>query len=168
MSEYLCKKCDEAFDDLNEFRGHNLRCKVEEKTEKKAERRKRVGVGIPRLKLSYNSQEADYVYRWVNDKDNRIENFQEGGYEFVGKGPEQEGTDVGTRISKVVMTNDDGSPRKAYLMRIKKEWYDEDQAEKHKQLDIVEKQLQGGTDSQGQPGKDGRFIPTEGTTIQRG
>ena len=36
-------------------------------------------------------------------------------------------SDMGTRVSAVVGKNEDGSPLRAYLMKIRNEWYHEDQ-----------------------------------------
>lgn len=109
--------------------------------------RKRTPLSGIRRKLSYDNQDKDYVYRWVNDNDRRLQNAQEGGYEFVEKADRDdhagaddvanENAGVGSAISKIV--NRDGT--KAYLMRIKKEWYEEDQREKQKIPDQIEAQI---------------------------
>lgn len=140
-----------------------------------SDRKQRVPLGGIKMKLSYPNQDPNYEYRWLNDKGNRINEAQDGGYEFVtrseGKAGDEVGSDQGTdsRISKVVMTNEDGSPRRAYLMRIKKDWYKQDQVKKQEYLDNIEKQLMRGIDAKGRPGQDGRYIPSSGgTTIERG
>lgn len=77
-------------------------------------------------------KDPDFVYRFVNDNGSRIHNFQQAGYEIV----EDNGLTVGdTRVSdasslgsaKRVISNDGTN---SILMRIKKEYYEEDQAAK--------------------------------------
>lgn len=116
----------------------------------------RTPLGKVRRKLSYDNQDPDYVYRWVNDNDMRIRDAIEGGYEFVEK--EKKGdhagdedvanteAGVGSGISKVV--NKNGT--RAFLMRIKKEWYEEDQAEKQKIPDAIEEQIRQRNDEYAQ------------------
>lgn len=77
-------------------------------------------------------KDPDFVYRFVNDTGSRLHNFQQAGYEVV----DDDGLTVGdARVSdasslgsaKRVISNDGTA---SVLMRIKKEWYDEDQAAK--------------------------------------
>ncbi|MHC4635860.1 MAG: hypothetical protein ACYSYU_11765 [Planctomycetota bacterium] len=100
----------------------------------KAPRRpKRVPLGT-RSVLTVRPQDKDpnYEYRFINDKDDRIPQAQEAGWEFVASkdkkipvGDPKAGKDtqVGTPVTKAV-----GGGVTAYLMRIHKDWYDEDQA----------------------------------------
>lgn len=76
-------------------------------------------------------KDPNFVYRFVNDTGSRVSNFQQAGYEMV-----QDDLIVGD--SRVIDPSDLGSGKKvtsndgtvSYLMRIKKEWFDEDQAKK--------------------------------------
>ncbi len=108
------------------------------KTER-AERPKRVPVGGPRNILTVAQKDPNYVYRWVNDVPGRIAAFKEGGYEVVTSDNEvgdktvDRGSKLGSAITKSV-----GGQITAVLMRIPKEWYDEDQAAKQKDVDILE------------------------------
>lgn len=76
-------------------------------------------------------KDPNFVYRFVNDTGSRVSNFQQAGYEMV-----QDELIVGD--SRVIDPSDLGSGKKvtsndgtiSYLMRIKKEWFDEDQAKK--------------------------------------
>lgn len=77
-------------------------------------------------------KDPNFEYRFVNDTGSRISNFQQAGYEFVedselvvGDSRVSDPSDIGT--SKRVTSNDGTI---SYLMRIKKEWYDEDQKAK--------------------------------------
>ena len=108
------------------------------KTER-VERPKRVPVGGPRNILTVAQKDPNFVYRWVNDVPGRIAAFKEGGYEVVTSDNEvgdktvDRGSKLGSAITKSV-----GGQITAVLMRIPKEWYDEDQAAKQKDVDILE------------------------------
>lgn len=86
------------------------------------------------------TKDPNYVYRFVNDTGSRIHNFQQAGYELVkddeltvGDSRVQDASELGT--SKRVISNDGTT---SYLMRIKKEWYDEDQKAKAQAIDEQE------------------------------
>src|SRR5574343_700072 len=147
----------------------------EERQQPESPRRKRVPVGVPRLKLNAPNREG-YVRRWVNDDNTRLKDFEEGGYQYVygAKAGDAAGNDVtareglDSRVSRVVGKKDDGSPLTAYLMEIRQDWYDEDQLAKMRIIDEKEAQMRRGEDSQGgRPGHDGRYVPREGITIER-
>ncbi len=77
-------------------------------------------------------KDPSYVYRFVNDTGSRIQNFKAAGYEFVtgddlivGDNRVSDATDLGS--AKRVISNDGTT---SYLMRIKTEWFEEDQASK--------------------------------------
>jgi hypothetical protein len=88
-----------------------------------------------RNRLTFKNLDPDYVYRVVSDKDGRLARAQDGGYEFVesqdslGDQMAAEATKMGKNVSKPV-----GHGVTGYLMRIKKELYDEDQAAKQQQV----------------------------------
>jgi hypothetical protein len=100
--------------------------------------------------LTVKGKDPNYVYRVVNDIDDRIAQFVEGGYELVdndsvdvGDKRVSQGTSLG---SKKIFSVGQGT--KGYLMRIPKEYYDEDQARKQKfvsaqEATIKEKALDG-------------------------
>ena len=77
-------------------------------------------------------KDLGFEYRFVNDTGSRIQNFKAAGYEFVtgddlivGDNRVSDATDLGS--AKRVISNDGTT---SYLMRIKKDWYEEDQASK--------------------------------------
>jgi hypothetical protein len=86
--------------------------------------------------------EPGYHYHVINDKDGRIPSKQAQGYEFVysekpiGDFQVGEATALGSLVCKPV-----GNGRVGYLMRIKQEFYDEDQAAKAKIVDATEAAL---------------------------
>jgi len=109
------------------------------KSEQSKGRKKRVPFGAHRTKLQVADEIKGYVLRWFNDQDGRLQRAQDGGYEFVNKREvpklgigdgqlHQDNSDLNSRVSKVVSR---GEPIiRAYLMKIKQEYYDEDQAAK--------------------------------------
>ena len=114
-------------------------------------RRSRKPFGARRTKLQVEPIKG-FVLRWFNDVDGRVERAQEGGYEFVQKGEienigefeiHQDNSDVNSKVSKVVSR---GEPViRAYLMKIKQAWYDEDQAAKEAVNRQVDESLRQGT-----------------------
>ena len=99
-------------------------------------------------------KDPNYVYRFVNDTGSRIANFQAAGYEFV------EDKDMGVGDSRVFDPSDIGSGKRvtsndgtvSYLMRTKKEYYEEDQAAKAAQINETEQAMKQEA-SQGMYGK---------------
>lgn len=88
-------------------------------------------------------KDPNYVYRFVNDTGSRIANFQAAGYEFVedkelvvGDSRVFDPSDIGS--SKRVTSND-GTV--SFLMRTKREYYDEDQAVKAAQINETEQAM---------------------------
>lgn len=85
-------------------------------------------------------KDPDYVYRFVNDTGSRVANFQAAGYEVV----RDENLVVGD--NRVFDPSAEGSGKRvvsndgtvSYLMRIKKEYYAEDQAAKQSYVDETE------------------------------
>lgn len=82
--------------------------------------------------LTVVGKEDGYEYRIVNDKEDRVAEFTSQGYEIVSASKVQVGD---KRVNKA---SPEGSPmqmsvgggQKALVMRIRKDWYDEDQKAK--------------------------------------
>ena len=112
---------------------------AETKTLTLGKRKERIPVGTARDILAVKDQDPNYVYRWVNDQPGRIEKFKDGGYEVVTETVEVGGasvdrnTKLGSAVTKTV-----GGTMTAVLMRIPREWYNEDQ--KAKQDEIAAKE----------------------------
>lgn len=116
-------------------------------------RNERVGLGMHRKSMSIPPDliAPGYIPRWVNDTGNRLDDAVRAGYEFVytnkhiGEGTDTSNTDIGSKVSKVVDKSPRlGNPMRAYLMQIKKEWYDQDQAAKLGQVEEVDKTIKRG------------------------
>lgn len=97
-------------------------------------------------RLSVRDQDPNYVYRIVNTTDSsgqdRVTRFQEAGYELV----ETQNTVGETRVD--VSTGLGSAPEisvgqgtKAIVMRIRKEWYNEDQSAKQREVDAAEETM---------------------------
>src|SRR3990167_4017063 len=99
----------------------------------KPNRPKRVSLQDQRNKLTVTDKDPNFVYRYVNDVDDRIAKFKLGGYEVVEKKNHQIGdplVDTGQATTTSIVEKAVGGRVKALLMRVPKEWYDEDQAKK--------------------------------------
>jgi hypothetical protein len=148
--------------------------KEENESTVKEERRKRVPLGVQRSKMTATNIPNGYVPRWVNDDPpGRIKAAMESGYTmvnaqgvFIGEDIADGNTDLGSAVSIVVGRDSGGQPVKAYLMCIKQEWYDEDQAKKLEAVKDIENQIKTGQVSR--TADDGRYIPKAGIQIQEG
>lgn len=115
----------------------------------RGEEKKRVPLG-QRNVLSFNNMDPGFQYRVINDVDDRLERAVNAGYEFVEGdakiGDEMAGDpeQMDSRVTKHV-----GNGTTGYLMRIKKEWYKEDQIEKQKEVDERVKSLTPDMENQG-------------------
>lgn len=100
---------------------------------------RRTPVGVRNV-LTVAGKEAGYEYRIVNDTGDRVEQFKAAGYEVVSA------KDVTVGDRRVNAASAEGSAasvsvgggNKAIVMRIKSEWYEEDQARKQDQVDQTE------------------------------
>lgn len=120
-------------------------------TARKQDRKKRIPLGSPLKKLTASNIPAGKVARWFNDKPGRLDAALDGGYEFVrdpkvktGEGAADGNEDLGSMVSKVVGSEDSGTPIRAYLMIIDKELYEEDQSLKSEHLDKIDASIRGG------------------------
>lgn len=90
--------------------------------------------------LTVAGKDPNYVYRIVNDSGDRINEFLDAGYELV----DEDSVKVGDkRVNKASAEGTKsqisvGQGQKAFVMRIRKEWYDEDQAIKQQRVDQLE------------------------------
>lgn len=110
------------------------------RTSRSEERGERVPVGFNRNILTVSGLEDGYIYRWVNDVEDRIIRFKQGGYETVENnvsvGDETVNSSQG--VADTAVYRNVGGGTVAYLMRIPKEFYDEDFEEKMKHVNSIE------------------------------
>lgn len=108
-----------------------------------------------RGKLSVSRKDPGYEYRYVNDEGDNVSDKVERGWEPVLKSE----TAIGDRRVDTAAPEGSyatvtvGQGRKAVLMKIKKEWYEEDQFIKQSAIDKVENQMQTTATDGGQYGK---------------
>jgi len=173
--EKECKHCGEKFETELKVKVYcSTECRKafqagEKKEAPKRKERERVPLGGFRRKLSHPDIPG-YQLRWVNDVGGRLEEFKRAGYEFVertqkvGDGDVSQRGSVDSRTRALVGTNDDGSPMYGYLMKQRKEWYDEDQRAKQEPINELEQTMFRGLDTEGRM-PDGRYIPATGPKI---
>lgn len=114
--------------------------KEKEAIAKAPERRpRRTPIGTRQI-LSVMGKDPDYEYRFVNDTGDRVQAFLDNGWEKtpaksvrVGdkrvNSPTPEGSDTVASV---------GGGQKSFLLRIKKDWYEEDQAAKQDAVNATE------------------------------
>lgn len=97
-----------------------------------------------RNRLDVKNKEAGYVYRIVNDVDDRIAEMQEQGYEIV---PDAKVGAVGNRrVDNASALGSSshlsvGLGTKAVVMRQREDWFKEDQSIKQQQVDDTEQTM---------------------------
>lgn len=90
--------------------------------------------------LTVANKDPDFEYRFVNDTGDRIQQFLDAGYVFedaskvvVGDKRVGKATPEGTNASAQV-----GGGQKAFLMKQRKDWFQEDQAAKQEHVNRIE------------------------------
>lgn len=135
-------------------------------------RKERIPFGVQHSRLTVANPDPNYVYRWVNDDGRgRIDRATAGGYEFVqadsdqkvGTGSADGNSDVGSRVSRIVGTQEGGAGMRAYLMRIKREWYEQDQKAKQALVDQIDSAIKRGDAHRS--GDDNRYVPKAGISV---
>jgi len=102
-------------------------------------------------KLSVVTKIPGYQLRWFNDAPGRIDTaVARSWWEFVtqdeiaqsdGNKVVGQNSDVGNKVRAIVGTTDMNEPLYAYLMKIKKEWFDEDQEDAAQKIRDSEKEM---------------------------
>jgi hypothetical protein len=120
--------------------------------------KERVPVDGMRDIMTVHGKDSGFKYRWVTDTDergSRIWKFKRGGWEFATLDGHDEEIQVGQEA--VYKSADEGNlvrlhtgeGRFSYLMRIPKEYYDEDQIAKEERIQEQEDGIMGTQTSQG-------------------
>lgn len=129
-----------------------------QKLENARQSRSRIPMSVPRAKL-HTPEIPGFHTHWLNDYPGRILQAMDAGYSFVDSdqavitsndlagSPIGVGSDLGSRISVVVGKNEDGSPLRAYLMKIPNEYYKEDQTAAQDRVDQVHEAMRQGKQS---------------------
>lgn len=108
-----------------------------------------------RNRLVVKDKDPNYVYRVVNDAEGRVEDLMERGYELVPDKKSSAGGDLIDDPAKLgsVKEISVGGGLKGVVMRQRKDWYEEDQAEKEAYLKLVDESLKKIDPNEGRYGK---------------
>jgi hypothetical protein len=125
--------------------------------EKKVEKRERVMFHESRTRLTADvvkDVSRDHVFRWFNDKADRINRAVKGGWDFVteseldgrvgDKTVTGDNSDLNGRVSKIVGKTDAAAPTRGYLMKLRKEYNKEDKKAKNAIYDQVDEAIRAG------------------------
>lgn len=111
-------------------------------------RKRRVGLGGTRLRLDFPKRPG-YVRRVVSDYEGRLQLALETDWDYVyadtlvyDPNKTNPNMDLGSRISMIV---DKGTGQRGYLMEIREDYYHEDQLEKLKPVEEIERQIRKGS-----------------------
>lgn len=136
-----------------------------------AVRRKRGVFNGTKGKLSVDTNLPGYHLHIMNDDKTRIQDALDNGYVFV-KPEEVEGLsdnvvakngDLGdSRIRFLVGSRDKGEPMYGYLMKIRQEWYEEDQAELQAKNNRIDAAIRNGKVTGDNPGF---YVPQGGIKL---
>lgn len=130
-----------------------------------------LGGGVQKLTVE---QRPGFVRRWVNDDAGRLTMFENNDYEYVseptkvGSGIQDGNSDLGSRISTIVGKKEDGTPQRAYLMEIREDWYQEDQAQKAAKIDADERGIMSGRGNLNEIDAGKSYVPEGGISITSG
>lgn len=107
------------------------------------------------------ARKNDKTLRWINDERAKIPHAQANDWDFVkyqgGKcGEIEQPSDLGDCYSMVVGREKTGQDIRAYLMCKNKDWYEDDQAEKQKDVDQIDKAINAGKAHQ--QNTDGQYV----------
>lgn len=120
----------------------------------KVDRPRRTPINGSRNILKVNGQEPGFVYRVVNDTGDRVQEMIDRGYEIVTH-------DVKVGDKRVATPAAEGSPTKVsvgqgvqgYVMRIREDWYKEDQDSKQAVVNETEATMKAEAKKAGNYGK---------------
>lgn len=112
--------------------------------------RSRTPFGVGKLRLGV-SRIPGYHLHWIADYPGRLEDAQENGYEFVTLSEvrltKRAGSDTdsaGDRVSRISGSHESGKPLTLHLMKIREEWYKENQEFYQSRTRAIEQQIKTG------------------------
>jgi hypothetical protein len=153
----------------------NARVAVRNETERPT-RTKRGTFNGTEGKLRINHQIDGFHLHIFNDSPGRIEQAMGVGYEFVS--PDEVGgtstnvvsrnTDLGDKVRYLVGVDAQNEPQYAYLMKIRQELYDEDQAVLQARNDQIDAAIRGGKATKEGHNSEGFYTPQGGIKLERG
>lgn len=135
-----------------------------------AERKRRNTFNGTQAKLVVGHDIPGYKLYGFNDTAGRIQEALDTGWEFVS--PDEVGgtrsnvvdgnTDLGDKVRWRVGKNEDGSALFCYVMKIRNEWYEEDQAALQARNDAIDDAIRNGRVQKEGYSTDGFYTPTDG------
>ena len=149
------------------------------RAQNRMQREDRVPVGGMRDIMSVRFKEPGYTYRWVTDESedgSRIWKYERGGWEFAPSHTSEGQLIVGDKAVYKADQKDEemvrlsvGQGMFAFLMRIKQEWYDEDQQMKEEALLETERGITGIVEDGDEDGQYGeiKLKPPERGTLRK-
>jgi len=154
--------------------GRPAKTETRKEATKKRQRRRDVSLGDFKQRMTVPQEvkawatENNKVLRWINDARAKIAYAQANDWDFVKyKGGEvgevEQPADLGAMYSMIVGRDTTGQDIRAYLMCKERDWYEEDQTEKQKEVDEIDKAINAGTahkqSQEGQYVKDIKYEP---------
>jgi hypothetical protein len=106
--------------------------------------------------LTVTNKDPDYEYRIVNDVGDRVQIFKQNDWELVAGSEVQVGDrriTAPSNTGSLAQASVDKQGTKAYVMRIRKDWYKEDQVAKMEALAEQEKAMKNTALSKGDYGE---------------
>lgn len=109
--------------------------------------RSAINYGGPRLKLQVNQQIPGYHLYWGNDDEGQLEYLLEQGFEFVTSGEVSlsqgivSDAELTSRISRHAGLKADGTPMRAYLLKIPEDIWREIEDARYAQADAWDKAI---------------------------
>lgn len=107
-------------------------------------RRRRESLGADRnlkLHVPEDFKDADFEYRWVNDRPGRVQQLHGEDWDVVDGASQLDSNSIGTTVKRVA---DRFNGENTVLMRKPKQFYEEDRKQKEAALDKVDESLRRG------------------------
>lgn len=136
---------------------------------RETERRRKKAAETTGGRLGVNPALLDhdkYAYRFFNDDPGRIvSKTRMDDWDLIpNEGEKEDSTDLGSMVSVIVGAKPDGSPKRAFLARKLKTFYEQDKAEGQKALDKQLAELKRGKARDGSSQSD--YVPNSGISME--
>jgi hypothetical protein len=136
-----------------------------------ATRKRRNVFNGTQTKISVNQTIPGYHLHCFTDVGNRIQEALESGYEFVtpdeiggvGDNVVSKNSDLGDRVRYLVNPRADGSEQFGYLMKVRSEWFEEDQKALAEKNNMIDAAIRKGKVTGGNPSF---YVPVGGISIK--
>lgn len=122
----------------------------EVRTERRRKRGSVNAIGNQRLAVDKEKLDPSFEHRWVKDNGYRVSQLHQQDWDPVPHQVVDETDGEGASNKKFGGVGEMGKPYEMVLMRKRKDWFEEDQAEKHEASREVDRQIKSGTQHQNQ------------------